>query len=407
MNPEVQQELKETLFKSRAMIEKEPDDPQAYYDHAMICNQFALWWEAAEALEKAHRLDPECPIISRLWSIVLMKIGNFRLGLKHFERRFEYPLESNVQVPFGYDIGPRIRDRYNKPYWDGKASLKDKTLLIFNEGGHGDLIMNLRYLPVLKEMGATLIVEAKVELVKLLEKTPYIHQVIPCGPNSWLLFFQPKFKHPIIEKVDYCMSLHSAHYFLDPDLDKTPQEFPYLFPQPTDCEAVKVIRECEAGIKLGIVWAGNEGHGNDNRRSTHKRNFKPLLNIEGVQLFGMQKGNMRRSWYGEMVDLMEGDDVNCIDIAPLLKDFNDSALALNELDGLVSVDTSVVHLAGAIDVPVFLILPSREWAEWRWQKKWYKAVTPIYQTKDGDWAGLFEKLAQDISKSELGRLDRG
>jgi hypothetical protein len=196
------------------------------------------------------------------------------------------------------------------------------------------------------------------------------------------------------------VSIHSLLYYFDPDLNATPWTFPYVFPQSSDSKAVHLVKDCTAKKKIGIVWAGKPGHGNDQRRSTFAKNFLPLKDIPGAQLFSLQKGDMIRQ-FGNLNEGIEALDF--IDLGPLLLSFNDTAAVLKELDYLVSVDTSIVHLAGALDIPAKTLLPERNWAEWRWQKEWYRSQKKFYQNTDGDWQGLLKEVADDISKDVGGK----
>lgn len=389
--------LEEQIRESRQIIQKSPKIHD-YYNHAMLCAEFGDWDEATEVLTLANKELPECPVIARYLSIGLLKQGKLKEGLGLFERRFEHPIYEGPPVPFGYTVGPRIRERYEKPYWDGKKSLSGKTVYVFNEGGHGDIIQNIRYLPQLRAMCNKVILEARTEVSKVLAACRGLDEVIECGTTSQMLFFKPKQNLDKVAQSDYVLSLHSLMYYFDPELNNIPCVFPYIFPQPTQASAVETVKNHPAKLKIGIVWAGKPGHGNDNRRSTMMKSFLPLKSIPGAKLFSLQKGEMNRSWNDVEINLLDGGEVlESIDLGPHLNDFNDTAAVLKELNALVCVDTSAAHLAGALNTPVWSILPTKCWAEWRWQKKWYDSQKVVFQKTDGDWTGLLEEVAKDIT----------
>ena len=272
---------------------------------------------------------------------------------------------------------------------------------MFNEAGFGDMIQNIRYLPQLKALGPKVILDVKEELYKLLLNTKGVDQVIKFTKEERANVFGSTFTNLGLKldlpPHDYVVSLHSLVYYFDPNLEKIPLEFPYIFPQPSTSEAVKVVKEHKAKIKAGITFCGNPNNDSDDHRSTYKRNFVPLMKIPGVQLFSLQKGKMERDWNGK-INLLEGGEVlDSIDLAPMIKDFNDTAAVLQELDALVCVDTSVGHLAGALDLPVWSALPDgQKWGDFRWQKKWYNSQKLFFQTVPEDWILLLEKITQDL-----------
>lgn len=384
---------------SQQIIALKPNKPDYYCNHALLCFDFGFWEEGIDALQYAKSLLPECPIIRRILSGNLFQVGRFREGFEEFEWRFKTPLPESPKSFYSpaFEAPPKLLKWYNRPYWDGKADISDKTVMAFNEGGYGDIIQTIRYLPQLKSRCRKVILEVKKEVTSLLKTAEGVDDVIEYAQNTDRLFFFNK-RNPKYNDADYVVSLFSLISYFDSGLDNTPSSFPYLVAQPSNCEAIDIVKSCPAKLKIGITWAGNKGHDNDYRRSCFKRDMLPLAKIPGVQLFGLQKGDMDRNWqfYGK-INLLDGGDVlQSIDLGDLLHDFNDTANVLKELNALVTVDTSIVHLAGALNVPVWLALPDRLAAEWRWQRKWYASLTAMRQQKPNDWSELFTRIASDI-----------
>ena len=257
-----------------------------FYDQAIPYLLNGQWEESLGLLRKAKEVNPKCPVVRRMLSSVLLTLGYFKEGLEEFECRFEMPLEDSPNLA-GFEVGAKIRLRYYKtPYWDGKKDIKNKTILVFNEGGAGDIIQNVRYLSELKSKCNKVVFECKQELCKLIDGTQGIDELTPCGSISSMLFFEKPYSKPI----DYVVSLHSLMHYFDPELNNIPFKFPYLTVKSSDSEALEIVDKYKDKFKIGIVWAGIKGHGNDKRRSTFKKNFRHLQDMPNSQLFSLQKG---------------------------------------------------------------------------------------------------------------------
>jgi hypothetical protein len=412
--------FQEALEVSRKVIASNPKEPHYWYNHAMIAQTLGNYQETADSMSKAKELLPECPVIRRLLSDSLFQLGRYREALTEKEYRFQMPIADSpspaAPMPVWIDVLARFRASYPQPDWDGESDLKNKTILIFNEAGHGDMIQHLRYLPMVKEHGAKVIVEAKPELIRLVKTAKGIDEICVHEKadkvNSFFTNFtnlgQQKCKTP---PADYAMSCQSLPYYFDRDLTKIPMTFPYLFPTPTpDNKAVEIVESYKNKFKVGIAWAGNWKDYCDKYRSCFLREFKPLTELEGVQVFGLQKktdlGKMKRSWWQERgpslkVNLLEGSEgMNFVDLDPYLDDFHTTAEVIQKLDLLVTVDTAVAHLAGALDRPVWMIA-SHLHHEWRWDVKWYNSLRLFRQKVFGDWTGLMAEVVQELRSEFL------
>ena len=164
---------------------------------------------------------------------------------------------------------------------------------------------------------------------------------------------------------------------------------PYLFADPLRRERFAPLLAGE-GLRVGVVWRGNPLHSNDADRSLPGlETLVPLWAIAGVRFFSLQKSPL------ELPPFPAGQPL--LDLAPQLGDFADTAAALAGLDLLVTVDTSVAHLAGALGVPCWMLLPVYK-SDWRWQKgqsdsPWYPSLRLFWQTQRGDWAGPVVEVA--------------
>ena len=148
-------------------------------------------------------------------------------------------------------------------------------------------------------------------------------------------------------------------------------------------------------MKIGIVWAGSPTYQNDRHRSCRLSAFMPMLGIPGIDFFSLQKGEPSR----ELAELMPGLAVHDLDAA--IRDFGDTALCIEQLDLVISVDTAVAHLAGALGKPVWVLLAAVP--DWRWglagdTTPWYPSMRLFRQTQRGDWAEVMARVAAALSE---------
>jgi hypothetical protein len=161
----------------------------------------------------------------------------------------------------------------------------------------------------------------------------------------------------------------------------------------------KKLEPFEGKFKIGLVWAGQPTHGNDRRRSMRLANFAPLAQIPGIELFGIQKGVASQQ--------IETAEFNIHDLSDELSDFSETAGVLENLDLLISVDTAVVHLAGAMGLPAWVLLPYVP--DWRWllerqDTPWYATLRLFRQKAPGDWTDVVRRVAEELATLERRRL---
>ncbi len=290
--------------------------------------------------------------------------GNLAEGFKDFESRYECKSTSL-----------RRRDFPDKNLWDGTQA-PDKTLLVYAEQGLGDSIQFVRYLPMAEKKVGSIVFECQPPLVRIFKSLTKNGQVISQG--------EP------LPDFHVHSPLMSLPYLFKTDLDSIPSKTPYLVqPFGFDLPAFRHRRELMGDeLKVGIVWAGNPHHQLDHRRSCPLEAFLPLKQISGVKLFSLQ------------VDLSPGDrnklhHEGIVDTGPWIKDFYDSAALVLEMDLIVSVDTSVAHLSGALNQKTWLLLPYLP--DWRWMldrddSPWYPSMQLFRQKSLYDWSSLLEEV---------------
>ena len=258
------------------------------------------------------------------------------------------------------------------PRWRGDA-LAGRSLLVTHEAGHGDVIQFCRYIPLLKAAGAAHVtLLCHPALLALLAPLPGLDAV--CALDAALP----------AQHFDVWMPLLSAPYHLGTRLESVPAALPYLQPDPALC--AHWATQLPAGdLRVGLVWKGNPLFENDADRSLpHVQTLAPLWQVPGVQFISLQKG------------AGEAEVVQCASAQPMtelgsrMQNFADAAAIVAQLDLVISVDTAMAHLAGALGKPCWLLLP---WymTDWRWgaegdESVWYPGVLRLFrQGPGGDW----------------------
>ncbi|MBP2316161.1 tetratricopeptide repeat protein [Azospirillum soli] len=268
---------------------------------------------------------------------------------------------------------PSPRRGFASPAWDG-SDLTGRTLLIHDEQGVGDTIMLARYAPLLQSRGVRVHLECNRQLVRLLSSMPGIDGVIGR--------FEPPPPH------DAHVALASVPHRLGTTLYTIPAETPYLRAEPELVRAWSERLSSEGGgrLRVGLVWAGNPEFKGDRLRSPGLAAFRPLLDVAGIDFYGLQKGPGRR-------DLEHAGPLpaSFTDLGATIGDFADTAAIMDQLDLIVSSCTGPAHLAGALGRPVWTVLPFAP--DWRWLEHgvctpWYPTMRLFRQERPGDWTGV-------------------
>ena len=337
---------------------------------------------AAKFFEDSKNFDPKwTPARWNLAAAYLMS-GQYDKGWGEYESRFD-------QFPNFRRVRERLSDR---PAWEGE-SLEDKTILLYAEQGAGDTIQFIRFARNLKDRGATVFLEwvnryERGDLRTILEQIEWIDRLI--DPEEETICEDYGF--------DYHQSLASLPRVLQINDESKFWHGPYITP---DTEFAPELQDhywkpYEDKMKIGIAWAGSPSHHNDPKRSYPVTRFKSFIR-DNVQLFSLQKDTRIRMWPGiGRTNLAEGmDDMPIVDLSPMMLDYNATANLIGQMDLIVSVDTAIAHLAGAMGKRVWLMLPRVP--DWRWSVKgektsWYPSIE-IFRAGDDDH---FERAAQRL-----------
>lgn len=290
--------------------------------------------------------------------------GDFRQGWPAYEHRLlkkEYP-----------------KRKFHSPRWDGMP-LNGKTILVYSEQGLGDTIQFVRFLPMLKKTGARVVFECQESLLPLLKR---------CDGIDDIVVLKKDIDHLI--KFDVHLPLLSLPLLLGVTLDSIPASVPYIFP---DCEIVSKMAGIlcpDTNFKVGIVWAGNPKQSNDRNRSCRLDCFALLGNVPGVTLYSLQKGSPESQINNPP------DGLSVCDLNSVMCGFSDTAAFIYNLDLVISVDTAVAHLAGAIGKPVWALVchcPTWYFQLDRDDCAWYPTMRLFRQPKPRDWDAVLQKVA--------------
>nr|WP_319393552.1 tetratricopeptide repeat protein [uncultured Desulfobacter sp.] len=347
-----------------AAIKLKPDNVLAFSNRGLSHRLFGQFDLAAKDFEKALSIDPHHGSTLFNRALLYLLTGDFEKGWTEYEWR--------------WTKSPKRIFRYGK-VWEGEP-LSGKRIFIYGEQGLGDFIQFMRYLPQLQKMGAMVILECGKALGRLM-----IH-----FKGYDRLEIKVNDKDPQIKNsFDYHLPIMSLPRMFNSTLDTIPAEVPYLFADKDLKKIWKNKMEKKNALGVGVVWAGNPSHKGDRRRSVSLSRFSPLKEVSGVHLYSLQK---------EAHDLWTDQDPEVLfsrDFGPQLSDFADTAAIISNLDLIISVDTSVAHLAGALGKETWIVLPFSP--DWRWlthreDSPWYPTVRLFRQPGSGDWDAVFESV---------------
>jgi Flp pilus assembly protein TadD len=332
----------------------------------------ALAWYA-----RAIAFRPDDPEYHWNRSLALLTAGRFAEGWRAYEWRWRWP---------GFSEAPRD---FTQPAWDGGA-LDGRTILLHAEQGLGDTIQFIRYARLVKERAARVVVECQPELIRLLAGVAGIDHLVARG--AALPDFDvhaPLLSLPRLFGTDVATIPAPSAYLDAPAMLDLPP-FPSLRPPGLRPPGLR-----PPGLKIGIVWAGNPKHGKDRQRSVALDRLAPLAELDGARLYSLQVGP-RAAELG--TSALAG---RIADLSERLDDFADAAGAIAALDLVITVDTAIAHLAGALGAEVWTLLPFAP--DWRWllgrdDSPWYPSMRLFRQAAPGDWDGVIRRVATALAQ---------
>lgn len=354
-------EADEAFVLAEKLASTSSDDPTGDLNRGTALHLLGHTQEAIEYYEAALPNYPSVSAHGR-YALSLLTAGKFCEGWDQYEFRwFERALASQ-------------RARYDRPAWNGQE-LRGKVILLRCEQGTGDVFQFIRYAPLVKARGATVFLELRPGLGVLAETFHGIDQTFPHDGAM------PDF--------DYYIDLMSLPRVFRTAPETIPVDIPYMN-APTAFRVKWRDRLTHARtLNVGLVWAGDPRHVRDRQRSMALGAFAPLISIEGTRWLSLQKGPAAEALRSAPFEGVVAD------LGPDLLEYADTAAAIENLDLVVAVDTSVAHLAGALGKPVWVLLPFS--ADWRWMEgrddsPWYPTMRLFRQQIADEWQEVIERV---------------
>jgi tetratricopeptide (TPR) repeat protein len=402
-----QGQLEEAVVQNERALALAPDQPETHSNLGVVLADLGRAEQAIAHCERALALQPDRAELHYNLGSVLQRRGRYAEALAryehavtvrpdyaqaHFNRGLALLLTGRLEegwpeYEWRFTVAQYDR-KFDRPLWSGEP-LAGRSILLHAEQGLGDTLQFVRYVPAVADRGGRVVLEVPPSLVRLVRTVSGASQVIAAGDPL-----------PVFDCHCPLLSLPRA---FNTKLTTIPNGVPYLAP-PAEASAVWAERiatasdplpdppplagegRVGAGLKVGIVWAGNIVGAIDLRL------LQPLWDVDGVSWFGLQVGD-------HSGDISLLDNVEITDLSPWLTDFAETAAAVCQLDLVISVDTSVAHLAGALGRPVWLMVP--RWPDWRWlldrdDSPWYPTARLFRQKTAGDWSSVAREIADAL-----------
>ncbi|TVQ48555.1 MAG: tetratricopeptide repeat protein [Gloeocapsa sp. DLM2.Bin57] len=354
------------------VVNLEPNHAEAYNNLGNIANKRNQLPVAVNYYRQALQRRYQFPDAHFNLGMTLLKMGELIEGWAESEWRWQREDFTPVECP--------------QPRWQGE-DLPNSNILVHTEQGAGDAIQFSRYLPLVAKKCREVILCCPENLVRLFQTIPEVSQVYTPGkiPLDIFTVYSPLMSLP------HCFST---------DLTNIPADIPYLGVglenEQLRAKLSKMISN-NSRTKVGIVWGGSPTHKNDRHRSSHLLDWLPVLGLEGIDFYSLQKGPQA----SQIAQLPP--EIQLTDLSNYLGDYADTAIALDYVDLVIGVDTSVVHLAGALGKPVWTLLSY--YHDWRWlcdrtDSPWYPTMRLFHQSKPKDWSEVMIMVKNSLGSEE-------
>jgi tetratricopeptide (TPR) repeat protein len=339
-------------------LQLKPDSLDAYNNLGIAFQDNQQIEEAIASYKKALTIAPDDAVTHWNLSQALLLSGNFKDGWKEYEWRLR--------------VKDFHRTDFHRPLWDG-ADISGRTILLEAEQGFGDTIQFIRYAPMVSQSGARVIVGCPGELTSLLRNVEGVRQAISYGER--------------LPEFDLYCPIPSLPFIFGTTSRSIPVKIPYINTNPLLVRRWRDRLKGDDSVKIGLVWAGRE------QRTFSLDLFSPLSMMKDAAFYSLQKG--------EAAIQAEKGSMEIVDYTGELNDFSDTAAFIANLDLIITVDTAVAHLSGAIGKPVWTLLPPVP--DWRWMLKredspWYPTMRLFRQHLTGDWGSVVRRVAEELSK---------
>ena len=414
----LQGKLSEAIACLQWALHLRPDYPEAHNNLGVAFQKQKKISEAIANYQRAIELRPDYAEAHKNLGMALLLSGEMKQGLAELEWRWQCGTFAQEKSVYAFE----------QPLWDGR-DLQGRTILLYSEQGMGDAIQFIRYVPLVKQRclpgfrrasgripkhersssasrslsasakaerracgeesrhrrGGKVRVECQEPLLRVFGTVPGIDRLVERGTA--------------LPEFDVQASLMTLPHILGTTLDTIPAQIPYLRSD-SPSEALKRLLAFpgsrqgtrEETQKVGIVWRTNPASGTAEDRSCKLSDFLPLLELGGIAFYSLQKGE-------QVAEIAQLGRDNLIDLDAELQDFADTAAAMQQLDLIITVDTAVAHLAGALGKPVWVLLPFVP--DWRWMldredSPWYPTMRLFRQSQAKDWSEVFVSVREAL-----------
>lgn len=344
----------------RRSLANDPNYVTAMHNLANLLQDAGKLDEALEYFRQALERKPGDAEIHTHRALCMLMKGDFARGWDQYEWRMQ--MKSQL-----------AKHSLKTPLWDGRG-FEGQTLLVYHEQGFGDVVQTARYLPMVKARGGRVVVACAPPIGKVMETVEGVDQVV----TSDAAIPPHHFKVPVM----------ALPRIFRQDIDNIPSHIPYIKAPPV------MLMGGEGAKRVGIVWAGSNTHDNDHRRSMPASELKPLLETPGVAFYSLQYGER----FAELEQAgLAGKVMRISD--QQMSDFHQTAGYIEQLDLLITVDTAVAHVAGALGKPVWTLLAFANdfrWLKGREDTPWYPTMKLYRQSRPMVWSDVVQRLTADL-----------
>ena len=355
-----------------------PNNPSIVYNIAFTYKKMGVMDKALHYYARTLELNPEHAEALFSQGLAYLVLGDFEKGWHGYEWRYSRPSQGSLRT-------------YPQPRWDG-SDLQGKTILIHAEQGLGDTFQFIRYAKLIKEKNGIIIAAVQKPLVTLMKRCKHIDHVVSLDDTP------PPF--------DVHSPLLSLPYVLKTRIDTVPCEIPYLYADEKLVEDWKGKLAADKNFKIGICWQGNDNYATPllrmtvAQKSVHPKEFEPICCVPGVSVYSLQK----TTGTDQLKDIPDTMHVITFDgdFDQSHGRFMDTAAVIKNLDLVITVDTSISHLASGLGIPTWIMLPNP--ADWRWMinrndSPWYPNITRLFkQPTPGDWGSMIKEVAGELQQ---------
>jgi tetratricopeptide (TPR) repeat protein len=319
---------------------------------------------AVRCYQLALASHPDSQLAQFFLSLQHLLEGDFAAGWQGYEARWGTPQFLNT------------RPARLQPQWRGE-DIRGSRIILYREQGFGDTLQFVRYAPMVAALGAKVVLKVQPSLVRLLSS---LHSAIKVVSTESDEEADEEWQCPLL----------SLPLAFGTDLATIPRDVPYLRADPIAAEAWS-HRFPARGLRVGLVCAGNPTHTRDRQRSVAWQQLGSLSRLQEVTFYSLQKGPVSQD--------LASSPLRIVDLSRHLEDFADTAAIVSNLDLVISVDTAVAHLAGAMGKPVWVLVPRV--SDWRWLRDrtdspWYPTMRLFRQTAIGRWDNVLEQIEQEL-----------